>query len=228
MKLKISLLIVLFFSSLICLSQGNTIVGTFKASGCNEKVLALYKYNSPFSKELIEKKKGDNGVFNFRRNNTEIDTYLLMDTESEMALLFIWDNDLFIDLNCNNIDESIVINSPQTSELRKTDKLKYDLYILPLIKLDSLISQCKITNKLNKENICNKIILERATLGNENRKLFDEFIMNYIKNNPDSFVSLYYLTFGGDRFVPEKKNIEAFGFLSERLKMHSRSKIYIR
>ncbi|MCF2491510.1 hypothetical protein [Dyadobacter sp. CY347] len=226
MKVQNSLVIFLLFATLVCRSQGNTIVGTFQDSSCKEKVLFLYKYNSPFSEELIDKQKSINGVITFRRSDTEMNTYLLRDGKSKGALLFIWDDDITIDLNCENIYESLVFNSPETNELNKIEKQKYNLYIVPIIKLDSLLSQCQKQNQFSKDNSCKTLIIERNTLETENKKLFNEFTKTYIKRNPDSFVSLYYLTYSGSEVSLETKDIELFEFLSERLKKHSRAKIY--
>jgi hypothetical protein len=110
--------------------------------------------------------------------------------------------------------------------LNRTEKLKYNLYVVPVQKLDSLVSECQKKNEFSKEHSCKTIMLEREKVETENKKLFNEFTMNYVMSNPDSFVSLYYLTYSSDMFELEEKYVEAFEFLSERLKKHSRAKIY--
>lgn len=183
--------------------------------------------------ELVTTINLNDSLINYEYDLPEIDSYWLEDVDTGQAIFFIWDHDLTIKINCTSFGSSLVINSPLTKELENFQRQRFQLFQVPVIKMDSILSayrQSAVAKTASGKKTLDSLQLKANNLTNDSKKQFFSYTLEYARNHPDSFLSLYYLTFTGEeaessnRYAGEYK--EAFKTLSPELKKHSRARIY--
>jgi hypothetical protein len=93
----------------------------------------------------------------------------------------------------------------------------------PIRKLDTLIQN---TSEFTPRYILDDLKQERERLIRVARETTIPLCLNYVKNNPNSFISLFILTKYG--VEPQREDYRVyFNLLSESLKGHSRARIFI-
>jgi hypothetical protein len=231
LHLQIVYIIWLFLASFYATAIPVRLQGS--VSSCEIKELKLYKYVNLMQLRLIKKIPVVDGFFDYATDLTEIDSYWLTDPLTETSRLFIWDGFVKININCENMDLSQIVNSPLTKELERFEKERYKLCFPSVTKIDSLISSFKkssTANTITGRKTLDSLYTQSNKITRESKKLYFTFTANYAQKHPDSFLSLYYLTYTGEeafesnRYLNEYK--EAYNKLSPELKKHSRALIF--
>ncbi|WP_461139653.1 hypothetical protein [Spirosoma pomorum] len=205
-----------------CLAERFTITGKLNKTTSLSEV-HLYKFNNMFSRDLITKISIRGNEFNYSADLKEVDTYLLVNPATKYSILFVWDGNIEFIIDEVDFSSSKVLNSPLTKELRQFDSIRIARFIEPVKKIDTLLS-----NSLKlKSSTIDSLRKEHTKIYRESREGFDTYKYEYIRNRPDSFISLYKLTdIDGVPETTEEK--ELVNSLSENLKKHSRTKNFIK
>ncbi len=222
-KLKSVVIFFLALSSTHIQSQSNTFTITGNVKGLKGlEYVELEKYISFFEKKAIAKIPIINNHFFYSDTAIkEIDAYIIKSPDNQkLAYWFIWDNHIKIDIDTTSYFAR-ASDSPMTQLRDSCSKIMEDSYLKNIHVLDTLISITKKDNKSRNEILelenRKKIAFQNASNG------LRSFTENFIRTNPNSFLSLFYLTETGlEQGDIWNKNM--YAILSERLKNHSRAK----
>ncbi len=219
------------FIFLISLSLlGSKILGQeFRIDGHTNKdseitKLKLFKYNSLFEQTFISEIPIVNNFFRFKYVLEEPDVFMLENPLNSQFFLFIWDDNVELQIDSGNFWKSEVRNSKLSSQFKSiNDSLgligaKYRL-------LDSLLSGKKYSNKFSQIEKDSLSSLKKYEYGISFSKIA-HLKERFIQNNPNSLISLFFLTHTGFENT-DPKRIEMFYCLSENLKKHNRAKIFL-
>jgi len=189
--------------------------------GCKSvigKELSLYKYKNVFEKTFIKSVTLVEDTNHIDRPSDEVDMYLLESKAEGTFILFIWDSNLTILVDTLAFYNSKVQGSALTDEWKTaeiTRRVK-----LPLADTIKLINDTLRSPGISSEN--------REKLQSKASKLLDkyviqwrEYVYEFIKNNKNSFVSLYWLSLLNKNILKEHVNYLS-SILSDDLRIHSR------
>lgn len=202
-----------------------TISGTIHDQEATVSSIHLYKWHNTFYQELIADIPVYNGTFSYSNNDlVEVDTYMIKNPLNSQFLLFILDADITIQINSFDLFyEAQVFGSPLTKKLLEFNKMVLDSLYNPIRKLDTLIQN---TSEFTPRYILDDLKQERERRIKVARETTIPLCLNYVKNNPNSFISLFILTKYG--VEPQREDYRVyFNLLSESLKGHSRARIFI-
>ena len=188
--------------------------------------LKIYKYHSSFERSYVGDIEIEKGKFTYQIPKDELDVYLIENPLNEHFVLFIWDNNITIEIDSVNFSNSKVKNSQLTNEMNTYGVIVQKTFFDPIHKIDTLISQYKISNKYEQHKpIIDSLMNNRGKLWDESQRKFNEFNKRYIIDHPDSFFSLFLLT-KMCVFGPKDDDKALFRHLSDRLKLHNRGKVF--
>ncbi|WP_338875408.1 hypothetical protein WBJ53_07285 [Spirosoma sp. SC4-14] len=182
------------------------------------RFLYLYKFENLFSRKLVYRIPVIDGNFYYAASLEETDAYQLQNPANKYTIIFVWDNNIIFDINAESFTDSVVKNSSLTKELRSFDSTRIAQFIEPVRRLDTLLTLIDSRNYYYIQ-LKNK----RDSTFNACQKGYALYGVNYIKNHPDSFISLLQITYCATVFVSDedRKLIQS---LSERLRKHSRAR----
>lgn len=222
----ILIIIFQFFVSGFAFSKPFLLSGKIKYNSDNIKNISLYKWNNIFSKEFIATISIiENEFLYINHNISEIDIYSLSNSNNNQSIAFVWDGEVKIVIDSTSSFYSAKIeNSPISQEYTMFNESIYDSLFLPIRNLDTSISQEKLKcpagcNSLDSLNI---LRAEAESFARNNQIML---MLSYVRDHPDSFVSLYILTKTGMEFDREDYK-RHFSMLDEKLKQHSRAAPY--
>lgn len=216
----------LFFISFTTNAQIFTLSGEILNNLENVKTLTLYKKHNNFHKELIGNILITDNKFNFiDANINEIDVYTIHNSYNTQFIQFIWDGDTKIVIDSiSNFYKAKVENSPLDKEYTEFDSTMQDSLFEPMRILDRLIILQRKRCSTGCDSLDTLLHL-REEAEKFARGSFIPFQLNYVKQHPDSFVSLLLLTLMGDENNNEDYRYH-FNLLDFKLKQHSRALLY--
>ena len=159
--------------------------------------IEVMRHRDPFNRESIEKLVIDKPM-SFSLNLEEIDTYMLTQKDNNRFLVFIWDEDIEIHLKADSLDKSEVLMSPLNKEFDNYEVLAEKIVFSRLRKLETHISTM-YDEKKNKNpdslKVIQKLKIERDSLMNTLGESYIQFVRQYLKDHPKSFIAIYMLHF---------------------------------
>lgn len=188
------------------------------------KSIKLIKYISHFEDKYIADIPVVDNKFYYENNKiNEIDAYIIRHPNSpNLDYWFIWDGEVEMKISNSNFYPTS-IKSPLTALRDSCSDFLNKTYFDKVRELDKLISQ----ERAHKKDGTRIVELEKQkSIASEAAKEgLHKFRENFIRSNPNSFLSLYYLTESGFE-SDDAWHIEMFKLLSDDLKKHSRAKVY--
>lgn len=224
LKTRITIVVVFWINTAICQPQTYSIIGNMPKSTNIDKMM-IYRYHNMFDQEDIGVIEVNNGRFEFKYSLDEEDAYMIKSLKDGHFFIFIWDNNIEIKVDSIEFSNSTVLYSPLTTEL---DSFHINLEKQVFSEVRDIEKLISITGKKEPKVQSELVNLERLkskamALAIERHR---DFYLSYINNHLDSFVSLYLLTImGGMQF--ELNYPSFFQKFSERLKKHSRAKVFL-
>lgn len=197
-----------------------SIKGTLKKP-IESSYLLLYKMHNVFSSELIDKIDLTDNDFYISKTLDEIDVYYIENPISEQLIRFIWDGDLKIEIDSSNFYSSQIKNSVLTDSLNFCETEIQERFFEPIRSIDNQIKEYK---KTNQEVMIINLSKKRDSLIDKSKIDFNDYIHSFVKKNPNSFISLYYLTKMGEYDDSNKDDRTLLFNLSPALKRHTRFK----
>ena len=159
--------------------------------------IKIMHYIDPFNQELIKELNIEKPT-SFSLNIEEIDTYMLSKKDDNKFLVFFWDDDIYINIKSDSLHESEVLNSPITKERKDYGLLSEKIVFSRLRKLETHISTM-YDEKKNKNpdslKVIQKLKIERDSLMNTLGESYIQFVRQYLKDHPKSFIAIYMLHF---------------------------------
>lgn len=227
MRAKYYFLICTYIAIFLNISIGHcfTISGTIDKEESNINSLQLYKFNTIFKREYIATIIVNDSKFEYSTINNEVDVYLIINSFNGQIIQFVWDGNIKIEIkSLDNFHKSQILNSPLSRELSNYYRSLTDSLITPVRRLDSLIGIEK-TKCPNGCTFLDSLNIAKDKLAAFGHNTIDEYTLSYVKNNPDSFISLFVLTkYGIEQNRDDFR--KHFMLLNDKLKQHSRAIAY--
>ncbi len=216
--------------ALVLLFNGSSYGQVFTVSGklrpgCSVKELVIKKIVDLFTQQKIAVVPVVDSQFKFSKQLIEPDVYIISENGGKDLAIFIWHTDTYMDLSCNgsHTRETVITNSPLTVEMRQFHGERQKI-LQPLTDIDVRIEKNKVTHEFNKQQVDSLSKIMWKDMSFYKKKLVG-LNLEYVKNHPNSFLSLYILTEYGEENKKEAYR-DAFKTLPDTLKNHSRAKIY--
>lgn len=219
--------ILLIIGSIIinfCQSAAQSLLIQGHTTNTSIKYIELFKYQNPTNLEFITRISIIDSKFICRVNTNEEDMYLIQNNLDKHSFLFVLTDNINIEID-TIFEKPKISNSNLNNEWLNYSDDTQKLFFEPIRNIDVKIESYFKVNNYNKVKV-DSLRREKSKLWDKNYKDFEVFNENYIKKNTDSFISLYLLSqmYGFDTVPPIAK--ELYTILSQRLKQHSRSKIF--
>lgn len=188
------------------------------------KSIKLIKYISHFEdKYIADIPIVDNKFYYENDKINEIDAYIIRHpNSSNLNYWFIWDGEVEMTISNSNFYPTS-IKSPLTMLRDSCSEFLNKTYFDKIRELDKLISEERVHKKHGTRIV--ELEKQKGVASEAAKEGLHKFRENFIRSNPNSFLSLYYLTESGFE-SGDTWCIEMFELLSDSLKNHSRAKIY--
>ena len=185
-----------YFMFLVLLTMSNSIkaktISILFESDKYPISVKLLKYTNAFEKEFISEFV-INEPYIFTKNISEIDTYILERSDRSKFLVFFWDGDIEIKIKSDCIDKSSVLKSFCSKENEQFNESLQVKIFRKIRKLDTLIAKFQIHRSLVSLDSLRAIKVQRDSLFHKGQEDYIQFIRQYLKEHPKSFVALYWM-----------------------------------
>lgn len=188
--------------------------------------LSLYKWYNPFHQELVATIPIIDGAFIYIPPKApDVDVYLLSNPANQQGIQFIWDGEVSFRIDSiGTFGRGSVLNSPLTQELSQYNKEILDSLFVPLHRLDTLLVQQKLLCPQGCDRL-DSLQLQRNAAEDFSRKNLIPLMLDYVRKNPSSFISLFILTKTG--MEAQRDDFRRhFMLLDEKWRRHRRGELY--
>lgn len=225
-NVKITALLFSLLSSLFACAQEFKLSGEILNNSENLEILSLHKKHNVFYEEFICNVPILNNSFTYTNDQIqEEDVYVIRNSYNNQFIQFIWDRDTRIIIDSIfSFYKAKIINSPLDNEFTTFDSLMQDSLFKPIRELDRLIA-LKRKDCLDGCDSLTMLSGLRDSAEKFARNSIIPFKLNYVRKNPNSFISLFLLTMKGTENHNEEYR-KHFKLLDSKLQRHSRAAIY--
>lgn len=156
----------------------------------------------------------------FEKDIDEIDTYIIKSSSSRGHIYFIWDGDIKINIDFNQIYKSNISGSPCTDELIKFDLIvEKDIYSKIRFNNETIKRLENLKDNAKKDSLT-VLKLDRDDMISNGPKRLRDFTRQYLKDNPASFVALYKMQI--NRVIISESDMDVLRKMPKALKEHHR------
>lgn len=169
--------------------------------------IELYRFENNVKQEFIEQIYLPHDTV-YSRNIEEYDSYIVnVDKDKRDYFFFLWDGDVEIEINNKNVYLSKIKNSAVTFEYNNYVDSMQNLIFRKIRKLDTALINLERKGYKISDIIYKETKMQRNELIGQGPSMMEQFIRDYLKLHPDSFVALYYFDRAGYILSDGERNL---------------------